>query len=155
MRNDARPGREPTVGETHWVAHARAAWSRQHLEQPADWVQRQMQSALQDGLGEPIRWEHAVVHRWRYAAPQPSAAAGGRPCWWDGTRGLGVCGDFLGGTGVEGAWRSAQALVEALLRDAARWSTPPEASRIAPGMPLPEPQRSPITPARLAQGGPP
>jgi len=128
MRNDARPGREPTVDEIHWVAHARAGWSRQHLEQPADWVRRQMQSALQDCLGEPIQWQHAAVHRWRYAMPQPSAAASGRPRWWDGVRGLGVCGDFLGGTGVEGAWQSAQALVEALLRDVARMPTLPDTS---------------------------
>lgn len=128
MRNDARPGREPTVDETHWVAHARAGWSRQHLEQSADWVQRQMQSAMRECLGEPIEWQHVAVHRWRYAMPQPCAAAGARPCWWDGVRGLGVCGDFLGGTGVEGAWQSANALIEALSRDVAHASTQPDAS---------------------------
>ena len=30
---------------------------------------------------------------------------------------LGVCGDFLGSTGVEGAWQSAQALIESVLCD--------------------------------------
>jgi predicted NAD/FAD-dependent oxidoreductase len=128
MRNDARPGREPSVDEAHWVAHARAGWTRQHLEQPADWVQRQMQSAMQECLGEPIEWQHVAVHRWRYAMPQPSSAASARPCWWDGARGLGVCGDFLGGTGVEGAWQSAQALIEALSRDVVSASTLPDAS---------------------------
>jgi len=117
MRNDARPGREPSTDAAHWVAHARAGWSREYLERPAEWVQRQMQSALQDCLGEPIQWQHAAVHRWRYATRQPSAAASGRPCWWDGARSLGVCGDFLGGTGVEGGWQSAQALIEAMSRD--------------------------------------
>jgi renalase len=116
MRNDARPGREPPADVTHWVAHARAGWSRQHLEQPADWVQGQMQSALQDCLAEPIPWLHVAVHRWRYAMPQPQATAGAARCWWDNSRGLGVCGDFLGGTGVEGAWQSAQALIEAMSR---------------------------------------
>jgi predicted NAD/FAD-dependent oxidoreductase len=129
MRNEARPGREATVDETHWVVNARSGWSRQHLEQPADWVQREMQTALQDVLGEPIEWQHVAVHRWRYAMPQHSAAASARPCWWDGVRGLGVCGDFLGGTGVEGAWQSANALIEALLRDVAPASTQPDASR--------------------------
>jgi renalase len=114
MRNDARPGRESANEEAHWVAHARAGWSRQHLEQPADWVQRQMQAALQEVLGEPIEWQHAVVHRWRYAMPQPSGALPTPRCWWDVARGLGVCGDFFGGTGVEGAWQSARALRDAM-----------------------------------------
>jgi predicted NAD/FAD-dependent oxidoreductase len=132
MRNDARPGREPSADDAHWVAHARAGWSRQHLEQSADWVQRQMQSAMQACLGEPIEWRHAAVHRWRYAMPQPSGAASVHPCWWDGDRGLGVCGDFLGGTGVEGAWQSAQALIEALSRDVAPLSTLPDAAPTDP-----------------------
>lgn len=115
MQNDARPGRDAAPGEVQWVAHARAGWSRQHLEQPADWVQARMHEALSDQLGEPVEWKHAVVHRWRYAMPLPLAAAPESPCWWDAQRGLGVCGDFLGGTGVEGSWRSAQALSKAVL----------------------------------------
>jgi len=115
MRNDARPGRESVADEAHWVLHARADWSRQHLEEPSSWVQAQMEAAMQDWLGEPIEWRHAVVHRWRYARPLPSTAAPARQCWWDGARGLGVCGDFLGGAGVEGAWLSAQALIESVL----------------------------------------
>lgn len=118
MRQDARPERESSAAEAHWVAHARADWSREHLEQTADWVQVRMQAALQDWLGEPIQWQYAVVHRWRYAMPQSAATVPARPCWWDDIRGLGVCGDFLGGTGVEGAWQSAQALIEAMMRRA-------------------------------------
>lgn len=128
MRNDARPGRDASADEAHWVAHARAGWSRQHLEQPADWVLHQMQAALQEVLGEPIEWLHAVVHRWRYAMPQPSGALPTPRCWWDGARGLGVCGDFFGGTGVEGAWQSAQALGDAMRPDVARATTPAEFS---------------------------
>jgi renalase len=114
MRNDARPGRESEPDEAHWVVHARAGWSRRHLDQPAEWVQAELQSALHDWLGEPLDWAHAVVHRWRYAMPQVSSAGPARHGWWDVARGLGVCGDFLGGCGVEGAWQSAQALVEAM-----------------------------------------
>lgn len=169
MRSDARPGREADAAAAgdvvHWVAHARAGWSRQHLEQPAEWVQLQLLGALQDVLREaqgeaaelgtsassaskatattavagadasigadidtaaapvgrrPGDWLHAVVHRWRYATPAAGDAAPSPPCWWDGARGLGVCGDFFGRSpeaAAEGAWRSAQALVEALLAD--------------------------------------
>lgn len=117
MRNDARPAREPAADAAQWVAHARGGWSRQHLEQPIDWVLGQLQAALQDCLDEPIDWRHAVAHRWRYAKPQPSGAAALRRGWWDDGLGLGVCGDFLGGSGAEGAWLSAQALSEAMLQD--------------------------------------
>ena len=117
MRNDARPGRQAAPDEVHWVAHARAGWSRQHLEQPLQCVQAQLQTALQAELGEPADWLHAVVHRWRYAMPLATGAALATPFWWDARLGLGVCGDFLGGNGVEGAWRSAQALAAAVLHE--------------------------------------
>ncbi|MCU0921095.1 MAG: hypothetical protein MUF08_02620 [Burkholderiaceae bacterium] len=116
LRNDAKPGRGSSAGEAQWVVHARAGWSRQHLEQPADWVQARLQAELQVWLGEPIEWQHAVVHRWRYANLQPSGAALARQGWWDDRLGLGVCGDFLGGAGVEGAWLSAQALSSSMLQ---------------------------------------
>lgn len=115
IRNDVRPGRESVAEETHWVLHARADWSRQHLEAPTAWVQARLEAAMQDWLGEPIEWQHVVVHRWRYARPLASSAAPARQCGWDAARGLGVCGDFQGGTGVEGAWLSAQALIESVL----------------------------------------
>ena len=118
VRNDVRPGRERVPGQAHWVVHARAGWSRQHLEQPAAWVQQQMQAALAEWLGRPVDWHHCRVHRWRYALPQTQRMLPAEPCWWDAAQGLGVCGDFLGGSGVEGAWLSARSLSAALLQRA-------------------------------------
>jgi predicted NAD/FAD-dependent oxidoreductase len=115
VRNDAKPGREPAVDDAHWVLHARPSWSRQHLEQTSDWVQARMQAALQDWLGESLEWRHAVVQRWRHATPHPAGALL-RQGWWDSRLGLGVCGDFLGGAGVEGAWLSAQSVSESILQ---------------------------------------
>jgi hypothetical protein len=115
LRNDARPGRASVPGQAHWVAHARAGWSRRHLEQPAGWVMQQMQEALAECRGRPVDWQHCTVHRWRYALPQAQRTAPTAAFWWDAAQGLGVCGDFLGGGGVEGAWLSAQALCAALL----------------------------------------
>ncbi|HYN61569.1 MAG TPA: hypothetical protein VET87_18815, partial [Rubrivivax sp.] len=126
LRNDARPGRARVPGQAHWVVHARTGWSRRHLEQPAAWVQQQMQAALVECLGRPVDWHHCAVHRWRYALPQAHGTAPAALFWWDAAQGLGVCGDFLGGCGVEGAWLSAQSLSAALLQracDAADAST--------------------------------
>ena len=135
LRNDARPGRERVPGQAHWVAHARAGWSRRHLEQPAAWVQAEMQTALAEYCGRPVNWLHCEVHRWRYAMPRAQRVAPAEACWWDAAQGLGVCGDFLGVCGVEGAWLSAQALAAALLQraselaDAPAEITFPEAAR--------------------------
>lgn len=119
LRNDSRPGRARVSGQAHWIAHARSGWSRQHLEQPAAWVQQQLHAALVDTLGRPVNWHHCAVHRWRYALPQTQKIAAAESAWWDATHGLGVCGDFLGGSGssgVEGAWLSAQSLSATMLQ---------------------------------------
>ncbi len=120
MRNDRRPGREHVPGQAHWVLHARAGWSRRHLEQPAAWVQQQLQAALVQYLARPVDWLHCAVHRWRYAAPQSQIQGSADCCWWDDAQHLGVCGDFLGGRGIEGAWLSGRSLSTALLEGASQ-----------------------------------
>lgn len=133
VRQDAKPGRRPTAlaanpsepAASTWVAHARPEWSQAHLEEPADAVLSILQQALESVVNTPMHWPHAVVHRWRYAqAAQPmsaeasdhTAAAGAvGGCRWDARMGLGACGDWLGGGGVEGAWASGRALAQALL----------------------------------------
>lgn len=117
VRNDAKPGRERVPGLAHWVVHATAPWSQTHLESTAADVQAALQAALSAWLGHSLAWHHAAVHRWRYAsvpratrAGAPAAALAAGRCWWDAPSGLGVCGDALGGAGVEGAWCSARAL---------------------------------------------
>ena len=134
LRSDSRPGRARVSGQAHWVVHARLGWSRRHLEQPAAWVQQQMQAALVDTLGRPVDWQHCAVHRWRYALPQAPKIAAAESFWWDAAQGLGVCGDFLGGSGVEGAWLSAQSLSTAMLQrgsGAGQASTAPAAHEAA------------------------
>ncbi len=118
LRNDQRPGRSAPPGQAHWVAHAHAGWSRRHLDDPAETVQQALQAAIAQALGQPVNWLHSTVHRWRYARRPPVHPAQhpmGSPCWWQAPLGLGVCGDFLGGHGVEGAWLSAQALAGRML----------------------------------------
>ena len=102
----------------HALALAGTGWSRRHLEQPAAWVQQQMQAALAECVGRPVDWCHRTVHRWRYALPQAHGTAPATSVRWDAAQGLGVCGDFLGGCGFEGAWLSAEILTAALLQPA-------------------------------------
>jgi predicted NAD/FAD-dependent oxidoreductase len=115
VRGDRKPGRTRIAGQDHWVAHARPGWSRQHIEQPAGEVLASMQTALADYLGQPVQWQHCTAHRWRYASPRAMKAKPSKPSWWDPALGLGVCGDFFGDSGIEGAWQSAGALHSAVL----------------------------------------
>lgn len=118
LQQQARPGRVAVPGEAHWVVHASAAWSREHLEADPAWVQAQMQQALAAHLGEAMAWRYATVHRWRYAQCATPARHPLQPsprAWWCAQRRLGVCGDWLGGGGVEGAWLSGDTLAHALL----------------------------------------
>jgi predicted NAD/FAD-dependent oxidoreductase len=119
LRNETKPGRERRDDEIHWAVHARADWSEQRLESPGETVQDELEAALDEWVGEPLRWKHAVVHRWRYAMPPDTPTDADSLHWWDRVQGLGVCGDFLGGRGVEGAWLSGSTLAEALMAPAA------------------------------------
>lgn len=115
VRNECKPGRDRAPGSVHWVVHAMADWSRTHLESPAAEVQAALQAALADWLRQPVSWRHVAVHRWLYAASPRAEAATPSLCWWDAAHSLGVCGDYLGGAGVEGAWRSAMALADVMI----------------------------------------
>jgi predicted NAD/FAD-dependent oxidoreductase len=103
------------------VAQATPAWSRDHADVEPRAVTALLQSALAKLLPRPAKgkvlaWHHASVHRWRYAAPPnaPAEAHDRQDFWWDAGLGLGVCGDFLGGGRVEGAWRSGDELADTL-----------------------------------------
>ena len=93
-----------------------------------------MHAALVDYLGRPVDWHYCAVHRWRYALPQAQKIAAAKSLWWDAAQSLGVSGDFLGGSGAEDAWLSAQSLSAAMLQrgpDAGQTSPAPVAQNAA------------------------
>jgi len=108
-REASKPGRAATEA---WVIHATPDWSRDHLELTADQAAPQLLAGFEALLGSaaPLAVS-AVAHRWRYARP----LAAPRPALWDAASRLGVCGDWLGGGSVEGAWRSGFELAAVLL----------------------------------------
>lgn len=122
LRNDRVPGRTAPPGVAVWTAHATAAWSAAHLEDDAQAVSTELQSALRAQLpgvrsgDRPIRFHHVTVHRWRYAGPAADGddSLDNGPCLWDESLGLGVCGDFLAGGGVEAAWHSGDELADCM-----------------------------------------
>lgn len=109
--DEKKPGRDSTGS---WVVHATSDWSQSHVHDDPAAVQEQLVESFESVTGKQIRHPHyAAVHRWRYAIPE---APLDQECLYDATTGLGVCGDWCGGSRVEAAFLSGIALAGTLLR---------------------------------------
>jgi len=137
IRNDRKPGRTAVGGGADWVVHANASWSQTHLEMPEEEVQASLLSALADFLDLTPDWRFSSVHRWRYASVARLDASALQQFWFDARLGLGVCGDYLGGAGVEGAWISGDALGTRIALACGLVAAPSRAA----GTPPPAPRR--------------
>ncbi|MEM8709982.1 MAG: FAD-dependent oxidoreductase [Planctomycetota bacterium] len=110
-RNSQKPGRP--AGDA-WVLHASPAWTEEHLDVPAEQVAEALGQALARAANTnlpPVA--HASAHRWMYSAarePLDDVAA------FDETCGLGLAGDWLNGSKVQGAWLSGDALAGLVLQ---------------------------------------
>ncbi len=106
-RDRAKPGR---AGQETWLIHAGAEWSDAHLETDPERVAGILTDAFARlGGPPPAAW---TAHRWRHADTGPPLALG---CAWSARTGLGLCGDWLNGGRVEGAWTSGRRLAQAVL----------------------------------------
>jgi renalase len=107
-RNNSKPGRG---GRETWLLHATAEWSEAHLEQNANEIAASLLPAFcQLGGPPPQAW---TAHRWRYADTEPALDTGYA---WEPNLGVGMCGDWLNGGKVEGAWLSGRALAQQVLQ---------------------------------------
>lgn len=110
-RDNSKPGRS---GRETWLLHAASDWSEAHLEDDADGVADALIEAFRRlGAPAPRAW---TTHRWRYADTEPALD---EVCFWRAEQGLGLCGDWLNGGKVEGAWSSGRALASAVTRSLA------------------------------------
>lgn len=110
-RDSSKPGR---TGAETWLLHASPEWSEAHMEDSAESVTAALLAALAalSGFTGPAPVA-ATAHRWRYADTEAPLALGG---WWDASLRVGLCGDWLNGGKVEGAWLSGQALAAQVLQ---------------------------------------
>lgn len=109
-RDSAKPGR---AGPETWLLHASPEWSEAHIEDTPEAVAAALIEAFASlGGAAPDAW---TAHRWRYADTEPplTCAHG-----LETDTGLGLCGDWLAGGKVEGAWCSGRSLAAALLATA-------------------------------------
>ncbi|MCX2860550.1 NAD(P)-binding protein [Paucibacter sp. PLA-PC-4] len=110
-RDSSKPGRRigSEGGSETWLLHAEAEWSEARLAWPADAVAAELLRAFAAlGAPAPVTW---TAHRWRYADTQAALSLGSV---WRAETGLGLCGDWLNGGKVEGAWLSGRALARQL-----------------------------------------
>ena len=106
-RDSSKPGRQ---GMETWVLHANAEWSEAHIEESAARVAQELLHAFRQlGGPDPAAW---TAHRWRYAHTEPALT---KLFAWDANLELGLCGDWLNGGTVEGAWLSGRALAEQVI----------------------------------------
>jgi predicted NAD/FAD-dependent oxidoreductase len=115
-RDRSKPGR---VGQESWLLHANAAWSEQHLDSSSDDVAAALLAAFAELAGPipqvmsqttPQTWS---AHRWRYADTEQPLMEG---CVWSAADNIGLCGDWLNGGKVEGAWLSGRALAQQVIK---------------------------------------
>lgn len=110
-RDTSKPGR---AGMETWTLHASAAWSEAHIEDSPERVAAGLIDAFRALGGEtPVVWS---AHRWRYAVTESVIEAGHV---WRAEEGVGLCGDWLNGGRVEGAWLSGHALAHSVLAEMA------------------------------------
>ncbi len=106
-RDSSKPGR---TGPETWLLHARAEWSEAHLEDDIEGVAEKLLQAFRDlGGPEPQAW---TAHRWRYADTEPALTIGSA---WDAQSSIGLCGDWMCGGKVEGAWLSGRELAQRIV----------------------------------------
>ncbi|WP_439630197.1 NAD(P)/FAD-dependent oxidoreductase [Gemmata sp.] len=113
-RNSSKPGRPR--GPDCWVLHAGAEWSAAHLEEPPAAVAPLLLGAFAAAAGRTLPPPvHRAAHRWRYSL---GADAANRTTLFDAA-GLLVCGDWLAGGRVEGAYLSGAAAAARIVRETA------------------------------------
>ena len=98
-RNNSKLGRE---GLETWTIHANPEWSQQWIELDKDEAGKRILECAK-GLGLDCQNAQLSIHRWRYASGSMEINPGFTV--FDNMQ-LGLCGDWLHGGRVEGAWLS-------------------------------------------------
>jgi len=98
-RNSSKPQR---TGQESWTIQANPLWSQEFIELSKEDVASQLLACAKK-LGLDCTGAEISMHRWRYASGSTTATLG---FYSNPALHLGMCGDWLNGGRVEGAWLS-------------------------------------------------
>lgn len=98
-RNSSKPQR---TGQESWTIQANPLWSQEFIELGKEYVADQLLACAKK-LGLDCTGAEISMHRWRYASGSTTATLG---FYSNPALHLGMCGDWLNGGRVEGAWLS-------------------------------------------------
>lgn len=105
----AKPGRARIEA---WTLQATRAWSEQRLGAAPALAADRMLAAFARRFEAPLPATLVLQgHLWRFARPAKPAVGAN----WHANAGLGLCGDWVQGDGVEAAWRSGVALADRVI----------------------------------------
>ena len=119
-RDSAKPGRSNqanTSSET-WILHATSQWSNAHVnddkEAVSDLMLDEFMSILQrsNALQHSMNVESKQLHRWLYADCEQYLSS---VYHYDKANNIGLCGDWLNGGKVQGAWLSGFKLAQHII----------------------------------------
>ena len=106
-KNQSKPGR---TGQESWTIHANPQWSQQWIELDKEEAGKQIMKCAEK-LGLNCQNAEISIHRWRYASGALHLEDG---FTLNTESKLGLCGDWLNGGRVEGAWLSGYQLANAI-----------------------------------------
>jgi len=106
-RNNSKPGR---FGQETWTIHANPQWSQQWIELDKEVASKHILECAKK-LGLDCENAEISIHRWRYASGAINIGSG---FILNLDMKLGLCGDWLNGGRVEGAWLSGLKLANAI-----------------------------------------
>ena len=122
-RNNTKPGRHCDAEQL--ILHACPEWTAENWERSSIEVANAMLEEFWLVAGiRPQATLHLQVHRWKYAKPVNAAAV---PCFMDKSAAVTCCGDWAGGSRVEGAFlsgMSAAGRVLGVLEPTSRFANP-------------------------------
>lgn len=118
-RDSAKPGRASRANSTleTWVLHATSQWSEAHVNDDKSIVAEHMLAAFLTLVNaDAAAVQSHTIHRWLYA-DCPHYLTRGHEL--DLSQRIGLCGDWLNGGKVQGAWLSGYGLANELLQHSA------------------------------------
>jgi predicted NAD/FAD-dependent oxidoreductase len=125
-RDSAKPGRKvaSNISSDVWVLHASAEWSASHVDDDKEKIAREMRNefnhilkiddSIQASAYAFAAPKHQSLHRWLYADAEKYLTD---ICHYDISERIGICGDWVNGGKVQGAWLSGLHLANQLITE--------------------------------------